>query len=295
MRCARSSRWAATALRILSGTVTSPTVAAQIQGLLKAYPKARWHRWEAAACNNSYTASVRAFGRPLATRYDLTPAKVVVTLNADLLAEGPGAPCATPASSPTAGGVRKASLQAQGMNRLYAVESFPTPHRHDRRSPGSSSRRPRWRPSPWRWPRRSARTAPVPRSPIPRPQTWLQAVAADLKANTGASLVVADEYASPALQVLVHAINQALGNAGKTVLYTEPVEVDPVDPVQSLGELVADMNAGKVGRAADARRRQPRPTRRRPTWRSPPASRRCGWRSITGCTRTRRPATASGT
>ncbi|HUR03104.1 MAG TPA: 4Fe-4S dicluster domain-containing protein, partial [Nonomuraea sp.] len=80
----------------------------------------------------------------------------------------------------------------------------------------------------------------------PKVQTFLRAVTDDLKANPGASLVIADEYASPAVQVLVHAINQALGNAGKTVIYTEPVEVDPQDSVQSLAELVADMNAGRV-------------------------------------------------
>ena len=33
--------------------------------------------------------------------------------------------------------------------------------------------------------------------------------------NRGASIVAADEYASPSVQVLVHAINQALGNIGE--------------------------------------------------------------------------------
>ena len=33
-------------LRILTGTVTSPTLAAQIEGVLAAYPEARWHQWE---------------------------------------------------------------------------------------------------------------------------------------------------------------------------------------------------------------------------------------------------------
>ena len=46
--------------------------------------------------------------------------------------------------------------------------------------------------------------------------------------------------------MLVHAINQALGNAGRTVFYAEPVAADPVDHVQSLAALVADMNAGRV-------------------------------------------------
>ncbi|HEX4963848.1 MAG TPA: TAT-variant-translocated molybdopterin oxidoreductase [Thermoanaerobaculia bacterium] len=227
-------------LRLLTGTVTSPTVAAQIQGLLQKFPKARWHRWEAAA-GNGYTAAVRAFGRPVAARYDLTQAKVVVTLGSDLLAAGPGS-------------VRYARQLADGrrvrqnhpdMNRLYAVESIPTPtgtiadHRLQLSPPQLEAFALALA--------RAVGAAPGGSAPLEaKAQTFLQAVAADLKANAGASLVAADEYGSPALQVLAHAMNQALGNAGKTVVYSEPVEADPVDGVQSLTELVADMNAGKV-------------------------------------------------
>ncbi|HXI27640.1 MAG TPA: 4Fe-4S dicluster domain-containing protein, partial [Vicinamibacterales bacterium] len=45
---------------------------------------------------------------------------------------------------------------------------------------------------------------------------------------------------------LAHAMNQALGSVGATVVYTQPVEAEPVDQIQSLRDLVADMNAGKV-------------------------------------------------
>src|SRR5262249_59854964 len=33
-------------LRILTGTVTSPTLAAQLAALLQAFPRARWHQWD---------------------------------------------------------------------------------------------------------------------------------------------------------------------------------------------------------------------------------------------------------
>ena len=39
---------------------------------------------------------------------------------------------------------------------------------------------------------------------------------------------------------------QHLGNAGKTVIYTDPVEANPVDEIASLTELVNDMRAGAV-------------------------------------------------
>src|SRR5262249_46258686 len=41
-------------------------------------------------------------------------------------------------------------------------------------------------------------------------------------------------------------VNQALGNAGATVVYAAPVEADQVDQTQSLSELVRDMDAGQV-------------------------------------------------
>src|SRR5262249_45787383 len=37
-----------------------------------------------------------------------------------------------------------------------------------------------------------------------------------------------------------------LDNAGKTVSYTDPVEIDAVEHGQSIAELAADINAGKV-------------------------------------------------
>ena len=41
-------------------------------------------------------------------------------------------------------------------------------------------------------------------------------------------------------------MNAALGNAGTTVIYTDPVQPGAVDQLQSLRGLVDDMNSGKV-------------------------------------------------
>ena len=41
------------------------------------------------------------------------------------------------------------------------------------------------------------------------------------------ALAVCLEYARPAVHVLAHAINQALGNAGATVAFAPPVEAAP--------------------------------------------------------------------
>ena len=68
----------------------------------------------------------------------------------------------------------------------------------------------------------------------------------DLLQSKGKSVVVAGDQQAPAVHVLAHAMNAALGNVGTTVVYTDPVEANPVDHVESLRTLVADMDAGKV-------------------------------------------------
>jgi molybdopterin-containing oxidoreductase family iron-sulfur binding subunit len=59
-------------------------------------------------------------------------------------------------------------------------------------------------------------------------------------------VVIAGDHQPPSVHALAHAINQALGNVGKTVFYTEPVDANPVNQTESLKGLVADMRGGKV-------------------------------------------------
>jgi molybdopterin-containing oxidoreductase family iron-sulfur binding subunit len=75
---------------------------------------------------------------------------------------------------------------------------------------------------------------------------WIAAIAKDLQAHRGSSLVVAGEGQPPVVHALAHAMNEALGNAGTTVVYTDPVEAEPIDQNTSLRDLVSDMNAGRV-------------------------------------------------
>ena len=79
----------------------------------------------------------------------------------------------------------------------------------------------------------------------------IAAIARDLQAHKGACLVVAGDHQPPAVHALAHAMNQALGNVGKTVSYTDSIEGNPTDQQDSLRQLVADMNAGKVEYAVD--------------------------------------------
>src|SRR5260370_38769392 len=58
-------------------------------------------------------------------------------------------------------------------------------------------------------------------------------------------MVVGDDH-PPIVHALAHAMNISRGNVGKTVFYTDPIEANSVDQTQSLRDLVADLDSGKV-------------------------------------------------
>jgi molybdopterin-containing oxidoreductase family iron-sulfur binding subunit len=78
------------------------------------------------------------------------------------------------------------------------------------------------------------------------PHKAIAAIAKDLQGHRGRCLIVPGEFQTPAVHALAHAMNEALGNVGTTVVYTDPLEANPVNDVESLRQLTADMNAGKV-------------------------------------------------
>src|ERR1700723_3887976 len=230
-------------LRILTDTVTSPTFAAQISALLKKLPAAKWHQYEPCGRDNSREGAKLAFGKPVNTVYRLDQADVIVSLDADFVSSGPGH-------------VRYAREFASrrvidgtnaNLNRLYVVESMPSStgavadHRKALRA-GDIEAFARELASASGVAGASASGAAASKIPA----EWTRAVAKDLAAHRGASLVIAGEEQPPAVHALAHAMNAALGNVGKTVYYTDPLEVDPTNGMESLRDLVSDMKAGKV-------------------------------------------------
>ncbi len=226
-------------LRVLTEATTSPTLGAQFERLRRRFPAARRHQYEPAGRDNARVGARLAFGEAAETQYRFDLADVVVSLDADFLVGMPG-------------GLRYArdfsARRAPGnMNRLYVAETNPsvTGTMADHRLP--------LRPSAIEDLARvlAAKVAgemePAPRATWSAAQSaWLRAAAADLRRRAGASLVVAGETQPPLVHALAHAMNHALGNAGRTVLHTEPMEVDPVDQLESLRALVEDMRAGRV-------------------------------------------------
>ncbi len=80
----------------------------------------------------------------------------------------------------------------------------------------------------------------------PTRSIWITALARDLAAHRGKSLVIAGETQPAEVHALAHLINHSLGNAGKTVDFIARVDAGPADQIASLRELVRDMNAGVV-------------------------------------------------
>ena len=69
---------------------------------------------------------------------------------------------------------------------------------------------------------------------------WVTAIAKDLAANAGASLVTVGAGQSPDVHALAHRLNALLGNVGKTINYTtEPSESNGVASLRGLTEKMA--------------------------------------------------------
>src|SRR5262249_15284139 len=105
--------------RILTGTITSPTLAAQMEALLAHYPQAQWHQYEAINPDNAFEGSRMAFGRACETLYRFDRARRVLAIDADFLSDGPGAVRYAHDFST----LRRNPL---AMSRIYAVEALPT-------------------------------------------------------------------------------------------------------------------------------------------------------------------------
>ena len=75
-------------IRILTPTISSPTLADQLRSLLKVYPQAKWHVYEPVNRDNVLEGAKLAFGQPVETQYKLENADVILSLDADFLYAG---------------------------------------------------------------------------------------------------------------------------------------------------------------------------------------------------------------
>ena len=228
-----------TGLRLLSETVISPTLAHQIRSLLSEFPEAKWHQYEPVSRDPAREGSRQAFGRYVNTVYQVEKADVIIALDADLLSSGPG--CLRYARQFARR--RRPQPGPATMSRLYAVECTPsnTGAMADHRLPLRASEIETFT----RTLALAVRGVTEAGGGLPY-AAWLGALARDLLRHGGRSVAIPGDYQSPGVHLWAHVVNYALGNVGSTVIYTDPVEAEPVDQTASLRELVADMDAGRV-------------------------------------------------
>ncbi|HEV3122168.1 MAG TPA: 4Fe-4S dicluster domain-containing protein, partial [Isosphaeraceae bacterium] len=230
-------------LRVLTETVSSPTLARQLEEFLKIYPEVRWHQAEPFAADSTRAGARLAFGQDVEVHFNFDKAEVILALDADFLSVGPG----HLAYARQFAKQRDARASNRHMNRLYVVESAPTitgaiaDHRLPMRSGDVGT-----------FAREVSRAldddgaAAVTAEALGPHARWIASVAADLKRNRGASLVLAGQGQPPEVHALALAMNAALGNLGQTVIVTDPVVARSAQHNDSLSTLVHDMQAGAV-------------------------------------------------
>jgi molybdopterin-containing oxidoreductase family iron-sulfur binding subunit len=229
-------------VRLLTGPTSSPTEAMLVAEILGSYPRAKWHRWDPLGRDAAHDGARLVYGRAVGATYRVAAADVVVAIDSDFLASGPG-------SVRYAGEFaarRRPTPEAPEMNRLYVAEATPSP------TGTMADHRLALRPSEM-GPLVVALAAELGLPGASRPgglgeaaTRWAAAAARDLAAHRGRSLVVAGDTLPAEAHAVVAALNDLLGNVGETVALTEPFEVEPVSGLESLVELARDLRAGAV-------------------------------------------------
>jgi MoCo/4Fe-4S cofactor protein with predicted Tat translocation signal len=237
----RQSRGAG--LRILTETVVSPTLASQLKSLLARFPQAKWHQYEPAGRDNVKAGARLAFGEYVNPQYRFDQCDVILALDSDFFSCGGG----HLRYARQFADKRRVRSGRSEMNRLYVIESTPSV------TGSMADHRLALRPSEIPAAARglAARLGVFPgektgKLSSDRVAKWLDAVARDLEKHRGAGVVLAGDRQPPLVHALVHAMNQALGNTGGPVTYIAPIEANPENQMESMRDLVKDLEAGRV-------------------------------------------------
>ncbi|WP_298404272.1 TAT-variant-translocated molybdopterin oxidoreductase [uncultured Chloroflexus sp.] len=227
-------------MRLLTPTITSPTLRAQIAELLTNFPAARWVQHDPVGRSNTYAGTGLAFGKPYEPRYNFAEAEVVLALDADVVSEGPGRVRYARDLMQR----RRVRANTEAMSRLYVAEPVfsPTGAIADHRLAVKASLIGQLAAAVANELGVSAVAPPTGLSEAQ--QKWATVVAADLRRAGNRAVVVVGEEQPPVVHAIAHAINVQLGAVGTTVEYTDPV-AQPSDP-QDLATLVNDLRAGSV-------------------------------------------------
>jgi molybdopterin-containing oxidoreductase family iron-sulfur binding subunit len=222
-------------LRILTGSVTSPTVIAQIEAVQRQYPEAQWVQWDPISRDAARKAAWIAYGRPLDMIAHLDKADVLLSIDGDLLSSAPGR-----LRYARDFAARRNPSRTASMSRVYAIEPTPTligsvaDHRFIAGTTDMSRIV------------RAVAASVLDHAPAIHQPSWVAPLMADLTAARGRVLMHVGAAQPPELHVLALAINEALGARGVTYDLIEPAAPQAVLQADAMGALIADMHAGKV-------------------------------------------------
>ncbi|MEO7310247.1 MAG: TAT-variant-translocated molybdopterin oxidoreductase [Chitinophagaceae bacterium] len=223
---------------ILSSTIVSPSTKQLIGEFLSKYPGGRHVQYDAVSYSGMIQANEASYGKKGIPSYQFDNAKVIVSLACDFL--GTWLSPVEFAKQYAKG--RKIDEKAPVMSKHYQFESIMS------MTGANADERFTHRPS-------EAGTVALallnaingtaPTVADAKLKTGITKAAADLKAAGGNALVVSGSNDTN-VQVIVNAINEAIGANGKTINWAIPVNYrQGVDA--DMAKLVADMNAGTVG------------------------------------------------
>jgi MoCo/4Fe-4S cofactor protein with predicted Tat translocation signal len=231
-------------IRFLTGPITSPSLAELMATILTENPQAKWHQYDAVANPGAHTAPQAGATEAI---YHFDKAAVVLSLESDFLCCGPG----TVRYQKDFAAARRVTDERPVMNRLYVVESTPslTGTKADHRlavragdvegfaralaaSVGGSGGA-------------AGSQAPATGPGGAEAAKWIAAVAKDLQAHRGSSVVLAGHYQPASVHALAQSMNEALGNIGTTVVYGTPLDAS-AGRAGTLNDLASAMDAGQV-------------------------------------------------
>jgi len=230
-------------LRFLVEPTSSPTLGDLRRRILQRFPRARFVAYSPLSEAQARAGAEIAFGRPLDASWSLVDADVVLALDADLLGRDgeilrQAREHAARRTTPTA------------LSRLYVAEGGYTitggvaDHRFRMRS---AEVLPFARAVAGELARRHGLPALAPLgAPAGGWSKQAAAVADDLWRARGRSLVAVGPRQPAALHALAAALNDALGNSGRTVTYRPTALLDADDGPGPLAALVAELGEGAV-------------------------------------------------
>jgi molybdopterin-containing oxidoreductase family iron-sulfur binding subunit len=228
-------------LCLLSGSVSSPTLIRQLEGVLAAYPQARWVTFDPVSRAAVREAAMQAYGQPVEVLPRLEAVDVLLSIEGDLFGGSPGW-----LSQARAFASRRNPTRTERMMRVYAIESTPTlvgavaDHRIIATPAEIRAAMPRL------LERVSGAPAAGSAGTSADDPPWLAALSTDLAGARGRAFVHVGAQQSTALHVLGHVLNEHLQGRGRTYDLTPAVTAPAKAQLDALDGLTADMHAGRV-------------------------------------------------